>query len=188
MKTRSTPRSQPSAKPNLTSAKQSSQAWNSLATSFLCSYPKISWISICYSITLVTNRTQKIEKKTEPCIQGVIRLITKMFQITSHVITAISWKFHENLFIHFAVMLLTGTQAPSWKTMITTCIVPDTSWTFRENPFTSFSMILLSEKSIPGPIFPTKTHENPFIRLSVMLLLDTNFRAKTYDEILCAKD
>ena len=65
-KKRSTPRAQTSATPSLKSAKQSIQAWNSVAYCFLCPYPENfmkvhpSGITWCWQQT----RTQKIEKRT----------------------------------------------------------------------------------------------------------------------------
>ena len=66
IKTRSTPRAQTSATPSSKSVKQSSQAWNSVAYCFLCTYPENfmnvhpSGITWCCQQT----RTQKIEKRT----------------------------------------------------------------------------------------------------------------------------
>ena len=53
----------------------------------------------------VGNKHRPREQNNEPCIKVVKRIIPKMFQIVPHVITYLSWKFHENLFIHFIVML-----------------------------------------------------------------------------------
>ena len=45
--------------------------------------------------------------KIESCIQWVKHIITKLFQIVPYVMTDLSWKFHENPFIHITVILLT---------------------------------------------------------------------------------
>ena len=116
--TRSIPRAQTSATPSLKSVKQSIQAWNSVANCFLCPYPEnfmnvhSSGIPWCCQQT----RTQKIKK--QPFAQGIKPIIPKMFQVVPCAIANISWKFHENSFIDFTVVLQTNTPgAPRWETV-----------------------------------------------------------------------
>ena len=45
--------------------------------------------------------------KHESCIQRFKRIIPKVFQVVSYAMIDLSWKFHENPFMHFTVMLLT---------------------------------------------------------------------------------
>ena len=56
------------------------------------------------------SQIQKIEKSI--LYQGVNCNISKMFQIVPCLMCNLCWKFHENLFIHFHVVLLTGTDFP----------------------------------------------------------------------------
>ena len=81
-------------------------------------------------------------------------MIPKMFQIAPCVIVDISWKFHKNPFIHFAVMWLTDTplrlDGRPWNSLvrrktvqlIISCVVPDISWKLHKNLFGRFSIIL----------------------------------------------
>ena len=116
--TRSTPRAQTSAVPSLGNMKQSIQAWNTLANCYLCPYPKISGIiSIHMSLHNVAIKEGPKNRKKVSCIQGVTWIILKIFQIVPCVTVNLSWKFHENLPIHFTVMLLTDTLLPRWETV-----------------------------------------------------------------------
>ena len=80
--------------------KQFSQSWNSPT------FHEILWKSVHL---FFHNYYGSRKYKNPSWIQGVNHIILKMFQIVHCVMSHIGWKFHENTFIRFPVMLLTGT-------------------------------------------------------------------------------
>ena len=64
-----------------------------------------------------TWRPKLASGKNETCMQGIKHIIPKMFQIVPYVITDLSWKFHETLFIYFTVMLLSYMPPSGWETV-----------------------------------------------------------------------
>ena len=80
--------------------------------------------------------TGQENRKKRSCIQEFNRNIPKMFQVVLWLMCNHCWKFHENPFIHFPVMLLTDTDFPEHVKMFpvftglngTSQNVPDYSW------------------------------------------------------------
>ena len=87
--------------------------WNSLTSYFLCRpwhFFKMSWKSVHPFFHHITNRSR---------IQGVNSNIPKMIQIAFWLMSNPCWKFHENPFINFSVMLLKDTDSPENVEMCT---------------------------------------------------------------------
>ena len=103
---------------------------------------------------LLTNTGTESKYRKINHIQGVKRIIPKVFQSVPQS-TYISWKFYENLPIHFTVMLLTGTlrrlDERPWNSLgrcetvqiIVLYVVHDILWKCHENSFTHFYITLL---------------------------------------------
>ena len=97
--------------PRWETVKQSRQVWNSVANYFLCRawhFVKIPWKSVYPFFYNITNRHGSRKYINRPRIQGVNRNIPKMFHSAHCVKSVIFWKFHENPFNRFSVMLLRG--------------------------------------------------------------------------------
>ena len=95
--------------PRWETVKQYRQVWNSPANYFLCRawhFIKNSWKSIHLFFHNITNKHWSRKYINRPRIQGVNRNILKMFHIAPCVKSVLFWKFHENPFNCFSVMLL----------------------------------------------------------------------------------
>ena len=87
-------------------------------------------------------------------IQWSNRNIPKIFQIAPRLMSKFCWKFHENTFIRFPVMLPTGSDflETEKETLHTpfyaafSLYMPDLSWQFHENPFIRFPAMLLTDR------------------------------------------
>ena len=55
--------------------------------------------------------------KMNPAFKGLNASPQNVPDCSLYVITDLSWKFHENLFIYFTVMLLSYMPLPRWETM-----------------------------------------------------------------------
>ena len=137
------------AAPRWETVKQSSQVWNSLDNYFLCRawhIMKISWKSVHPFLHNIVNKHGSRKWKNRSRIEGVYH---KMFKIVHCLISNLSWKFHENLFIRFSIMLLTDRDFIEKKYIkrnlvckalniavpkFSNSLLPNISWKFYENP------------------------------------------------------
>ena len=72
---------------------------------------KISWKSVLPFLCNAAKRHGLLRKSVEKsCVQGVQWNILKMFPIVPCIKSHLPWKFHENPFSHFSVIMLTDRQ------------------------------------------------------------------------------
>ena len=78
---------------------------------------KISWKSVQPFFCNAAKRHGFLRKsgKKNSCVQGVKWKIPKMFPIVPCIKSHLPWKFHEDPFCRFSVMLLTDRQKNRWN-------------------------------------------------------------------------
>ena len=104
---------------------------------------RISWKSVHLFFHNITNKHGSRKYKNRSRIQGVKCNILKMFQIVHGLISVVCWKYHENPFNGFPVVLLTGADSPGKvKDIPVLKVLNGTSW--------KCSSLLL----VPSPIYP----------------------------------
>ena len=96
--------------------------WNSLVRCetvypdvLLCHLPhilKISLKSVYLFFHNVAGKHGSSKHKNQPWVKMVKSIIIKIFQIALCLMSKVSWKFHDNPFYHYSIMLVTDTDSP----------------------------------------------------------------------------